>query len=491
MKALDKKEGTRRAAAAEARKRCECSEATEQPQAPSQPVTKAVNTQAIPESGHTPILAVPAAVRELLSVRVLESTPPSVLRSVKDIPEAAVLAAVKDSLARALVSALPACPIQNLVSDTTIKVIGHVPATVVLAAVKDPPNKMVCDLPRALAPVAVEAKGMDDSEDTESLTVPRTIDTAAAVMQPESSPKPVTASAQGTRPLGNTPAAATPAPAKDPPSAGAVEAVSIPETLVQGDAPVPAIAAVLKDSLFALPLHPLGDFVSITFAKDFGNAPVAPALDAVKDPPDITPCALSLAPARKFALSCPVDKAGVGEAGGLEGAECTHHGQGSKILTSLSTPDAAVAHALRNGGRISNVSLGSLTPEALPSEAAHILLALVNEDAKGGHELGGQPNVAPAINQLHVAPNEQARTLYSVTRASNDTKHSSPHAPSLLSFSSSRPSVLALVMAYLDSALISAVLRTSITTHLGTSLGEASAPCLAWARKGIGTPSWI
>jgi hypothetical protein len=101
-----------------------------------------------------------------------------------------------------------------------------------------------------------------------------------------------------------------------------------------------------------LPLHPIRDFISITFAKDSGNVLVAPALE---DLLDITPRALPLAPAHKFALSRVIDKAGIGEAGGLEGAECTHHGQGSKILMSLSTPDAAVAHALWNGGRVSKL----------------------------------------------------------------------------------------------------------------------------------------
>ncbi|KAJ7767593.1 hypothetical protein B0H14DRAFT_2633026 [Mycena olivaceomarginata] len=40
-------------------------------------------------------------------------------------------------------------------------------------------------------------------------------------------------------------------------------------------------------------------------------------------------------------------------------------------------------------------------------------------------------------------------------------------------------------------ALVSAIVRTYWIFYLGTSLGGASTPCLAWAWEGIGTPAWI
>jgi hypothetical protein len=50
-----------------------------------------------------------------------------------------------------------------------------------------------------------------------------------------------------------------------------------------------------------------------------------------------------------------MDKAGVDEPGGLEGAEYTHRGRESKILTSLIAPDAVVEIALRKGSRVLKV----------------------------------------------------------------------------------------------------------------------------------------
>jgi hypothetical protein len=77
-------------------------------------------------------------------------------------------------------------------------------------------------------------------------------------------------------------------------------------------------------------------------------------------------------------------------------------------------------------------------------------------------------------------------------RASSDAlAHPSRPASSLSPISTFSPLVPSSVLDYLDSALVSAVLRTSITTHLGTSLGGVSAPCLSWAWEGIGTPAWI
>ncbi|KAJ7898608.1 hypothetical protein B0H14DRAFT_2557097 [Mycena olivaceomarginata] len=236
---------------------------------PPHPIAKAISTEYTRTSGNAPAPAVLAAVKDPLSTCALVSAPPphpivdfigdtqakevstQDIRSPGHAPEPAAPSAVKDPPGESSLASSPVSATAQEVKTAT----GHIPTPAILVAVKDPPNEMVCDLPRALAPVAVEAKGMDDSEsggmetrsttraeysahsrDTESLTVPRTIDLAAAVMQPESSPTPVTArapiveslrapshpiekgfSAQGTRPPGNTPAAATPAPTKDLP----------------------------------------------------------------------------------------------------------------------------------------------------------------------------------------------------------------------------------------------------------------------------------
>ncbi|KAJ7857718.1 hypothetical protein B0H14DRAFT_3638743 [Mycena olivaceomarginata] len=354
-------------------------------------------------------------------------------------------------------------------------------------------------LDAAMTPVAEElgglgrdlleqAKSMAHSRDTESLTAPQTIETAATVALPE--------------------------------------------------IPLAARAPIVVDQPQVLP-HPTAKAICLMDSRISGHTPQPAVLATVKDPPSEPSCNSSASVAVKEQLMDDPER--------LEQAKYAALTRDKVLLTSWHTPDAEVAAALRKYGLVSelvkhfeamasrharvqltvavdmrlvkpeqlhrltlahsgstaSLAQGSLTTSSLASPASSMShsstsgttrilstspagLALAREDVVG-MEAGGLQKFFAAADQLHVAVEKESRTLNPI--ASSDAPElCTSGAPSLIGpFPFSRPSVFSMVTALLDSALFSAILRTTWTTYLVWIKCEDAVPHLVWAREGIGT----
>jgi hypothetical protein len=220
-------------------------------------------------------------------------------------------------------------------------------------------------------------------------------------------------------------------------------------TLYTSSSPVVAPAAAVEQSssahafVSALPAPPIEDLVSFAFVEateNIGNVHGSAVLAAVKDPPCRTPGVLLL-PTNE-----PIELMGV---------------------FTMDTPRSEAVYA----------SPAPSTAHAPMREHA----------AERDVEPGGQQNIAFATNQARVASEEEPRTWNPVEFASGSfLEHCALRVPFPLT--SSSPS--ASVNAYLDFALVSAILRTVWTTYLVRIKYEDAAPCPAWEREGIGTGPW-
>ncbi|KAJ7833167.1 hypothetical protein B0H14DRAFT_2801593 [Mycena olivaceomarginata] len=313
--------------------------------------------------------------------------------------------------------------------------------------------------------------------------------------QARSLPNAKTMSSKEIRPTGHAlaPAPAAPAAVKDPPAVRAPIAVKSAQT----------------------PLHPIASAVSIQDTRTFGRPPVSAVPAAVKDPPSITTlCAPIVAPTVVPVASKDTE---VVEPGGLDRVNVIHkenrasklvkhfedvalqhsHVNSKAVLASSSTRYSATLPSISSPLLLSRrAPLALPTSDAQPSEAARtpsalptseLALAPVHEDT-GGVKDGGRQNMAHTTDQPRVLSSENSRTINSLELAKGNARgYHSPRAPSPLSPSSSGGSLSSMVTAHLDSALFSAVLRTLTDTLLGISRVGDAAPCLAWAREGIGT----
>jgi hypothetical protein len=198
----------------------------------------------------------------------------------------------------------------------------------------------------------------------------------------------------------------------------------------------------------ALPAHPIEDLVSFAFVEateNIGNVHGSAVLAAVKDPSCRTP-GVSLLPTNE-----PVEFMGV---------------------FTMDTPQSEAVYT---------------------SPAPSTVHAPMREHtAERDVEPGGQQNIAFATNQVRVASEDEPHTWNPVEFASSSfLKHCALRVPfPLTSSSPSNSSPSASVIAYLDFALISAILWTFWTTYLVWIKCKDAVPCLEWEREGIGTGPW-
>ncbi|KAJ7177664.1 hypothetical protein C8R46DRAFT_1212409 [Mycena filopes] len=135
----------------------------------------------------------------------------------------------------------------------------------------------------------------------------------------------------------------------------------------------------------------------------------------------------------------------------------------------------ASANALESGG---------LCAKMTPSRAN------ANVVERGGHAL--VPSRTAILTQQSTAEHADAeRTMNRVVHPNADVHPSlvldaAPSTPSRTS-NSSPPTLPSLVLDFKISALVSAVIRTSWISHLGSSLAGERAPYRVWEREGIGT----
>jgi hypothetical protein len=103
-------------------------------------------------------------------------------------------------------------------------------------------------------------------------------------------------------------------------------------------------------------------------------------------------------------------------------------------------------------------------------------------------ELGGQADI-PVLVQQDIPAVVETRTLPALDdpSGSGNPDLASMTSASVLPLSTS---VLSSVTSYLDSVLISAILRISCMSYLAGIICEDVAPCCAWAREGIGMFTW-
>ncbi|KAJ7790448.1 hypothetical protein B0H14DRAFT_2939787 [Mycena olivaceomarginata] len=303
--------------------------------------------------------------------------------------------------------------------------------------------------------------------------------------QARSLPNAKTMSSKEIWPTGHALAPAVPAAVKDPPAVRAPIAVKSAQT----------------------PLHLIASAVSIQDTRTFGRPPVSAVPAAVKDPPSITTLCVPIVAPTVVPLHTEVV-----EPGGLDRVNVIHkenrasklvkhfedvalqhsHVNSKAVLASSSTRYSATLPLISSPLLLSRrAPLALPTSDAQPSEAARtpsalptseLALAPVHEDTR---------DMAHTTDQPRVLSSENSRTINSLELAKGNARgYHSPRTPSPHSSSSSGGSLSSMVTAHLDSALFSAVLRTLTDTLLGISRVGDAAPCLAWAREGIGTFPW-
>ncbi|KAJ7803433.1 hypothetical protein B0H14DRAFT_3777586 [Mycena olivaceomarginata] len=223
-------------------------------------------------------------------------------------------------------------------------------------------------------------------------------------------------------------------------------------SLVTSSSPVVAPAAAVEQSssahtfVSALPAHPIEDLVSLALAEateNIGNVHGSAVLAAAKDPLCRTP-GVSLLPTNE-----PIEFMGI---------------------ITMDTPQSGAVYA---------------SPEPSTARAP-----MREHAAERDVEPGGQQNIAFATNPVRVASEEEPRTWNPVEFGGSFLEHCALRVPFPLTSSPFDSSPSASVIAYLDFALVSAILRTFWTTYLVWIKCEDAAPCLAWEREGIGTGPW-
>ncbi|KAJ7796375.1 hypothetical protein B0H13DRAFT_1934606 [Mycena leptocephala] len=152
-------------------------------------------------------------------------------------------------------------------------------------------------------------------------------------------------------------------------------------------------------------------------------------------------------------------------------------------------PALAIANAVELGGphvemeeTRAKTSAGNIPRVRRPTDLEGLV---VDSQVKLGEQDGGPPNQHTEMMQQ--------RTSDSLAHVSADN-----HPPVLyytVSFAPPVPSISILarssVMACKIFALVSTIIQRLWISYLGCSLGGEHAPCIAWAREGIGTALWI
>ncbi|KAJ7772492.1 hypothetical protein B0H14DRAFT_3164791, partial [Mycena olivaceomarginata] len=487
--------------------------ATEQSQAPghaltpaapvtsaqaAHPIASAASTQDTRTSGRAPTPAIPAAVKDPPTRAGISASPARPTRdlvsdaTVKGTGDTPATAAVKDPPARALVPALPARTIGDLVSDTTVKESGHVPATAVLATVKDPPDiSSRNDEPGGPSRDPLEqAKYTACFPNNSSLTASSLPGTRGDAIGHSDHKTLVFRAALKTSP--GDPISAV----KDPPLGSPCELL-----LASTGAPTAA-----EDE---------GRGTDKNQRERRSTNECAPEYKQLKSRPsnrtgslaetESSDTRLRGPPFRARSRSCTVSAhaifspllstaAAAPTSSGLPyvGVSVTVGGESSasKIQPQKLTFDLlriSVEPKVEFGGRMERPTgidpIGCVQYNVLPPSPAPVLAVGVRTV-----ELGGRADI-PALIQQDITAAAETHTLHALDDPSSCgiPDLACTTSASVLPLSTS---VLSSGTAYLDFARVCAIDRTRWISYLVGSFREEVSPSLLWAREGIGTRAW-